>query len=54
MRRRQFITRGPGAVAEVVGFRGIQPRASAVAEWGDRPEQLAELLVAPAEHDAPA
>lgn len=41
MRRRQFITRGMGAVA-------------AIAEWGDRPQQLAEFLAAPAEHDAPA
>lgn len=54
MRCRQFITRGLGAVAAAVGFRGTQLRASAVAEWGDRPEQLAEFLAAPAEHDAPA
>ena len=27
-----------------LGFRGIQLRASAVSEWGDRPDELKELL----------
>lgn len=29
-----------------LGFRGIQLRASAVARWGERPEELKELLAA--------
>lgn len=29
-----------------VGFRGIQLRASAVAEWGERPQELKDLLAA--------
>jgi inosose dehydratase len=36
------------AITDIValGYRGIQLRASAVAEWGTRPNALAELLAA--------
>jgi inosose dehydratase len=36
------------AIADIadVGFRGIQLRASAVSEWGERPDELKDLLSA--------